>query len=102
MGCAAASLSLQGERLCSAASTSGVSGAVPFPPVELLRAYVRCPRRRCLHPRLYYSTAHRLQFSLLSGSRARPSFTGPRQRSTRGFFSPVVGCTCSAPIALNL
>ncbi|KAJ1123532.1 hypothetical protein NDU88_002001 [Pleurodeles waltl] len=32
--------------------------------------------------------AQRLQFSLLPGSRARPSFTGPRQRSTRGFFSP--------------
>ncbi|KAJ1178843.1 hypothetical protein NDU88_004085 [Pleurodeles waltl] len=32
--------------------------------------------------------AQRLQFSLLPGSRARPSYTGPRQRSTRGFFSP--------------
>ncbi|KAJ1120356.1 hypothetical protein NDU88_008526 [Pleurodeles waltl] len=48
---ATTSLSLQGEKLCSVRSTSGVTRAAPFPP-------------------------------------ARPSFTGPRQRSTRGFFSP--------------
>ncbi|KAJ1129280.1 hypothetical protein NDU88_007651 [Pleurodeles waltl] len=102
MARATASLSLQGERLCSAGSTSGVSGAAPFPPVELLQAYVRCPSRSCLHPCPCYSVAQRLHFSLPPGSRAQPSFTGPRQRSMRGFFSPVVGCTCSAPIALDL